>query len=117
LKSFKLYCPMRITKGGHQEWQIVFIEGAVDSKTSSELRAFLDIEVSHEMPVALELSKVPFMSSAGLRTLLLLHQKTKNAGTQLALVGMVNEIIETMRITGFLQHFTLIDSVELLPST
>ena len=105
---------MKITKATHHDWQVIYVEGQIDSKTSTELRDYLASELSLQMPVALELSKVLFMSSAGLRTLLLTHQKTRSAGIKLALIGLVDDIVETMKITGFLDQFTLLDSVDSL---
>ena len=47
------------------------------------------------------------MSSAGLRTLLTLNRKTQDMNIKLCLVGVIEEISETMNVTGFLQYFTM----------
>lgn len=88
-------------------WQLIHVSGQVDSKSSTELRDYLEAQVQGSNPVALELSNVPFMSSAGLRTLLTLYRQTQGLGVSLALVGLQPEIVDTMQITGFYQHFKI----------
>lgn len=90
-----------------RNWKVIRVNGQVDSKTSAELRTYLEEEVNGSNPVALELSKVSFMSSAGLRTLLTLYRQTQSLGVPLALVALPTALVDTMKITGFLQHFTV----------
>jgi len=92
-------------------WQLIRVSGQVDSKSSSELRDYLEAQVQGANPVALELSDVPFMSSAGLRTLLTLYRQTQSLGVPLSLVGLQPAIVDTMKITGFYQHFNVVSSL------
>lgn len=96
----------------HNGWQLIYVSGQVDSKSSTELRDYLEAQLSGANPVALELSQVPFMSSAGLRTLLTLYRQTQGLGVSLALVGLQPAIVDTMKITGFYQHFHTVSSLE-----
>lgn len=98
-----------------KSWQLIRVSGQVDSKTSTELRDYLEAEVKGAHPLALELSEVPFMSSAGLRTLLTLYRQTQSLGVPLALVGLQDAIIDTMKVTGFYQHFTIYPNSNELP--
>lgn len=96
---------LELSSETHNGWQLIHVSGQVDSKSSTELRDYLEAQVKGANPVALELSKVPFMSSAGLRTLLTLYRQTQGLGVSLALVGLQPAIVDTMKITGFYQHF------------
>jgi anti-anti-sigma factor len=98
-------------------WKVIHVGGQVDSKTVGELRDFLDQEVQAGSGIALDLSQVPFMSSAGLRTLLTLHRMTKGLGLALSLVGIQPQIEDTMKVTGFYQYFTIHPSLSSLPSS
>ena len=98
-----------------KNWQVIKVTGEIDSKTVSTLRDFIDEKHVEDTAVALHLEKVPFMSSAGLRTLLTLQRKTTSMKVDLALIGVANEIQDTMKVTGFLQYFKLYDSIESLP--
>lgn len=97
-------------------WKAIHVAGQVDSKTVNELRDFLDHEVQGETPIALDLTEVPFMSSAGLRTLLTLQRQTKGLGLPLALVGLRSEVADTMKVTGFYQYFTVYQTLQELPA-
>jgi anti-sigma B factor antagonist len=97
-------------------WQVIHVVGQVDSKTVTSLRDYIDAELKEGLPVALDLTGVPFMSSAGLRTLLTLHRKTQEMGVALALVGISNDIADTMKVTGFYDYFTIYSDLVSLPS-
>jgi len=106
---------MNVTLDSFKDWQVIKVSGQVDSKTVSDLRDFIDSELKQGHPVALELTEVPFMSSAGLRTLLTLQRKTTDMGVDLALIGVASEIADTMKVTGFYQFFTIFESLQNLP--
>jgi len=96
-------------------WQIIKVSGEIDSKTVTTLREFIDTKLVEDKAIALDLKMVPFMSSAGLRALLTLQRKTSSMKVDLALIGVANEIQDTMKVTGFLQYFKLYESIESLP--
>ena len=96
-------------------WQIIKVSGEIDSKTVTTLRDIIDTKLVGDKAVALDLKMVPFMSSAGLRALLTLQRKTSAMKVDLALIGVANEIQDTMKVTGFLQYFKLYETIESLP--
>ena len=106
---------MEVQQGLIDNWQIIKVTGEIDSKTVSTLRSFIDEKLIEDKAVALDLTNVPFMSSAGLRTLLTLQRSTTKMNVDLALIGVASEIQDTMKVTGFLQYFKIYDSIEALP--
>jgi anti-sigma B factor antagonist len=96
-------------------WQVIRVSGQIDSKSVGELRDFIETELKPSQPVALELTDVPFMSSAGLRTLLTLQRKTQDMGVELVLIGVADVIADTMKVTGFYQFFTIYDTLQAIP--
>jgi anti-sigma B factor antagonist len=106
---------MELSKITIKGWQIIGVTGQVDSKTIGDLRDYLDENIKGDLPVALELSEVPFMSSAGLRTILILFRKTQDMNVKLCLVGLNEEIAETMKVTGFYQYFTNYSNIAEIP--
>ena len=107
---------MEVRLESFNNWQVIKVCGQIDSKTVGDLRDFIDSELKQNQPVALELTEVPFMSSAGLRTLLTLQRKTVDMGVDLALVGISTEIADTMKVTGFYQFFNVFEALESLES-
>lgn len=106
---------MELSKSTIKGWQVIEVTGQVDSKTIGDLRDYLDENIKGDLPVALELSEVPFMSSAGLRTILILFRKTQDMNVKLCLVGLNEEIAETMKVTGFYQYFTNYSNIAEIP--
>jgi anti-sigma B factor antagonist len=106
---------MEVRLDAFNNWQVIKVTGQIDSKTVGGLRDFIDSELKPDLSVALELTEVPFMSSAGLRTLLTLQRKTSDMGVALALIGVATEIADTMKVTGFYQFFTVYNSLQDLP--
>ena len=106
---------MDVQSSTFKNWQVIKVNGQIDSKTVIKLRDFIDSELKPDQPVALELTDVPFMSSAGLRTLLTLQRKTKELNISLALIGLGDGIADTMKVTGFYQFFTIYESLDAIP--
>jgi anti-sigma B factor antagonist len=91
---------------------IVEVEGSIDSKTAPELQqSVLDV-VTKAQHVVLDLSKVSFVSSAGLRVLLMVYRQLKAKDGKVVLVGLSAEIKEVMFMTGFINFFEIYDTVE-----
>jgi anti-sigma B factor antagonist len=65
-----------------------------------------------DIKIILEMTQVPYMSSAGLRVLLAVYRQMTAQNGQVVLVGLVEEIKDTMSVTGFLDFFTTADSLE-----
>jgi anti-sigma B factor antagonist len=106
---------MEVSLDSFAGWQVIRVSGQIDSKTVGDLRDFIDTQLQQNQPVALHLAEVTFMSSAGLRTLLTLQRKTNEMGVDLALIGVADEIADTMKVTGFYQFFTIHESLQALP--
>jgi anti-sigma B factor antagonist len=63
--------------------------------------------------IILDMSKVAYMSSAGLRMLLSIYRQISGIKGKVVLLGLSDELKETMSMTGFLGYFTIDDSLEL----
>jgi anti-sigma B factor antagonist len=93
------------------EVTIVTMEGDVDSNSAPMAQEQILELATPGSRILLDLSGVKYMSSAGLRVLLSVHrQATRQEGT-IVLVGLAEEIKDTMEITGFLNFFTVRDTV------
>ena len=76
---------------------IISIEGSIDSKTAGELQSKIMGKVSETDKVLLDLTKVDFVSSAGLRLLLMIYRQIKSKNGKIILVGVCDEIKEIGR--------------------
>ena len=103
---------MDITTRTIGEITVVEIVGELDSRTSPQAQEKILPAVRSGGKLVLDMSQVPFMSSAGLRMLLQLHRQTSATGGRISLVGLSEELVDTMSATGFLGSFTTYDTVE-----
>jgi anti-sigma B factor antagonist len=93
---------------------IVFIEpvGDIDGKTAPELHDTVRKLVLPQARIVLNMERVAFMSSAGLRTMLLIYREAKSKGAKVVLTGVNNDIRGSMSATGFLAFFVVVDGVQ-----
>ncbi len=92
---------------------VVSVSGSLDALTAPEAIQFMltQVESGHHQ-VILELSRVDFMSSAGLRAILLVLKECRNRGGDLRLVGPNAAIARILKITGFAGIMQIFDGVE-----
>ncbi|MEL6458086.1 MAG: anti-sigma factor antagonist [Cyanobacteria bacterium J06621_15] len=77
----------------------------VDSRTISSIQHELTPLIESNNKIIIDLSQVSYMSSAGLRMLLSSYRKITAKSGKLILVGLSEEMKDTMSVTGFLDFF------------
>ena len=88
----------------------VRLEGSLDGKTAPEAREQLQRLLAANTKLILDLSNVDYLSSAGLRLLLVLYRELAARKGKLVLLGVSEDIRSVMSHTGFLSFFTLVGS-------
>jgi len=93
---------------------IVFIEpvGDIDGKTAPEFHDTVLNAVKPKARIVMNLNRVVFMSSAGLRSMLLIYRVAKSKDAKVVLTGVNKDILGSMSATGFLAFFVIGDSVQ-----
>jgi anti-sigma B factor antagonist len=91
--------------------QVVQLEGEIDASTASVVQQQIVPLALPGCRILLDMTNVPYMSSAGLRLLLSTYRQVSGKGGKIALVGLAEEIRDTMSVTGFLPYFTTCDDV------
>jgi anti-sigma B factor antagonist len=90
---------------------IVEIVGDVDGRSAPVAQEKILPLAGEDCKLVLDMSKVDYMSSAGLRVLLAVRRQVPASG-KVVLSGLSEQLRETMAITGFLDFFTVTDTVE-----
>ena len=106
---------MEIKEMSHDDWKVLALTDRQDTQTAPELETKGLSLLEGNPKIALDFAELQYISSAGLRVLLLLAKKAKAAGGSVVLTGvdgMVKEVIEESGIDAF---FTIYDTVESLP--
>ncbi|MGW2255014.1 STAS domain-containing protein [Kitasatospora sp. NPDC001660] len=89
---------------------VVELEGEITSVTSAELQRRILPLIDGAGTTVIDLGRVPYISSAGLRTLLLVHRRAARSKTATVLVGLSEEVRFVMSSTGFLDFFDVRES-------
>lgn len=103
---------MELAKEVREGITVISINGDIDGATAPKLQEFVVADIQPNCQIFLDTSQVEYMSSAGLRVLLVLYRKINESQGKLVLVGVSRDIYDAMSATGFLRHFILVDTFE-----
>ena len=97
---------------------VIALDGDLDSHSAPEVHNNLGELIPTGGAMLLDLRRLRYMSSAGLRVLLLVYRRARQDGVKLALSAIPDEVRAVMAATGFLDAFivteTVNDGVEVL---
>jgi anti-sigma B factor antagonist len=91
---------------------VISATGRIDSSTAATLEAVLPERVREQKITILSLADVLYVSSAGLRVLLIGAKAAKATGNRLILTSLSPAVREVFDISGFSKIFTIEDDVE-----
>jgi anti-sigma B factor antagonist len=92
--------------------KVVEIHGEIDGSTAPEAQAMILSLSEGNARMVLDMSGVPYMSSAGLRLLLVTYRSIAAKGGKVVLVGLSEDLKSTMTVTGFLDFMTHRDTLD-----
>jgi anti-sigma B factor antagonist len=84
---------------------VVQLAGELTAQTAGPTQEKVLQLAEPEAKMVLDMTQVPFMSSAGLRLLLVLYRTIGGRGGKILLVGLTEDLQNTMSLTGFLDLF------------
>lgn len=88
---------MTIEKNVNGNNAVIALEGWLDTKTAPELGAAIDELPAEVDELVLDLAKLEYISSAGLRQIVAIHKKMKT----FTIKNVSNEIMDVFKMTGF----------------
>ncbi len=95
---------------------VIRLTGRLDAVTAPELEGFLTGVIDEgQARVAVDLSALDYVSSAGLRVFLVAAKKLKIAKGEFSLTGLKDNIKEVIEISGFPSIMPCFDSLKDLP--
>lgn len=92
--------------------KVVTIGGDIDGANAEEAQEQLGQILRSGGKILLDMHRVDYLSSAGLRVLLSVYRQLTPAGGYLGLVGLSQEITETLETTGLIRFFKVYDDVD-----
>ncbi|MGI6548556.1 MAG: STAS domain-containing protein [Syntrophomonadales bacterium] len=104
---------IRISERKQDDILVLGLEGRLDASTSSTLDKHLSGSIEGgEIKMVLDFSSLDYISSAGLRVLLMAAKKIKGAGGRLVLAGLKSHVREVFDIAGFSSIFPIYSTQE-----
>jgi len=99
---------MEIKKHQNGDTNILSLSGRLDTVTSPKLQETLMAELLTSASIELDFAEVDYVSSAGLRVLLLGEKNAKSSGKSMTLKNVSAEVQEVFEITGFSGILTIV---------
>ena len=99
---------MTINKTNENGKLMLILEGRLDTTTAPQLEAVLIPAFDEAREIMLDFSGLAYVSSAGLRVLLMGQKTAKAKSASMSLTGVSAEIMEIFEMTGFVDMLTII---------
>ncbi len=103
---------MDVTVSTFQDARLITVAGEIDGNTAPQAQAVILEQAGPGAKVILDMTGVTYMSSAGLRMLLTAYRAFHGKSGKIVLVGLSNDLQDTMSVTGFLDFFTTADTLD-----
>jgi anti-sigma B factor antagonist len=104
---------MNINERSQNGITVFELDGRVDTEGAADMDAVLLAAVAGgKHKLVLDMGKVDYISSAGLRTLADVVTRNRQAGGDVKLVAVNRRVLRVLRIIGFDKFFTLHDTVD-----
>ena len=97
---------MEITQEKNGSSLILHISGRIDTKTAPELEAVVRAALAGLTELVFDLGETAYISSAGLRILLLAQKQMNRQGT-MKVTNVSQELMDIFEVTGFLNILTI----------
>ena len=104
---------MEIIASKQDDKNVIQVKGRLDANTSPELeKQLLSMLNAGEKDYVVDLAELDYISSVGLRILLMAAKKAKGEGGKVVLCGLNEHVQEVFEIAGFTAIFPLYDGIE-----
>ncbi len=99
---------MTINKTQEGEKLTFALDGRLDTTTAPQLQDALIPAFGEAKDITLDFTQLAYVSSAGLRVLLIGQKEAKKTGASMKLCGVSDEVMEVLEMTGFSNMLTIV---------
>jgi anti-sigma B factor antagonist len=92
--------------------KVVSLGGDIDGANAEEAQEQLGQILRSGGKILLDMRRVDYLSSAGLRVLLSVYRQLTPSGGSLGLVGLSEEIVQTLETSGLKRFFHIYEDVD-----
>ena len=112
---------MQVTRVVRDDVVVFELEGSLDARTAPAVQAQLLPGAEGHDRIVLDLSRTEYVSSGGIRMLLLVYRQIKGRGGRIVLAGLSEPITDVLTNTGLIGFFTTVrtaqDGLDVLRTT
>ncbi|RAP34377.1 anti-anti-sigma factor [Candidatus Marinamargulisbacteria bacterium SCGC AG-439-L15] len=104
---------MQITLENVNDITVIHISGKLDTVTAPDLEAVvIELIEKHQFKLIFDLTKMTYISSSGLRVLLIAQKKLAPHNREAILNGLSESLHSIFEISGFTQLFCFTDTLD-----
>lgn len=104
---------MEFTNTKIDEYYVVDVSGRLDATTACEFEEQCDKWLAeNEIRVVVDMEKVEYISSAGLRSILTSAKKLRAKGGELYFCGLTGMVADVFKMSGFAAMFKIFETRE-----
>ena len=98
---------MQVTENKEGDVICLAVEGNVDTVTAPELQKNVLTAFQKSKHVVIDIEKVPYMSSAGLRVFLIGQKTATSKGGSMKVRHVSDTVMQVLKMSGFAQILTI----------
>ena len=102
---------MTVTVKRNDDVKIIALDGQIDVVTSDKTREEV-IALIENKPTIVLMSKVTYVSSSGLRALLMIAKNAKARGVKVIYAETIPEVVDILEMTGFIKMLHCVPTLE-----
>lgn len=99
---------MNVIVKDEQNCNVIYVEGRVETTNSGKFEEMVSAYFEDSKPIVFDLKELTYISSSGLRVLLLSHKVMLSKGESLILRNVSKEIYSILSMTGFAKILTIV---------
>jgi len=103
---------MEVNEGRVGNSTTLQITGRVDSSVAKTLQQRVEDVMSRDGNIIVDLAGMTYVSSAGLRSFIILAKHAKASNRTIVLAAMQPEVVEIFEISGLLELFSIHDTLD-----
>ena len=103
---------MELSINHYENASVVSINGEIDAVTGPELDRYFKKQLLEQKNLIADVSNVDFMSSAGLRVLLLTLKESRKIGGDLRLANVQENVYTVLEVSGFTKILRVFGTID-----
>lgn len=102
---------LKIAVERNDDIKIISLDGQLDVSTSDQARDEI-LSLMEDKPTIILMEKCSYVSSSGLRSLLIVAKTAKARGIKLVFAAPIEEVIDVFEMTGFIKMLKCVPTVK-----